>query len=218
MKKIVLVFALMIVQVFSKEYKAPSDSYSLGAWKFESPTGANIKDLNGFSSKYFYLSDENLLCFDIDTNNTSTKSLNNELRNLNNWYVNSTHQLSVTMKAIASPKSYKLVVAQIYGIDDSNVDVASLMKLVIEDGNLYAYIKKNNQSNDIILLKENVINKFFSFDINIDNKNLSIQIDGEEMVSRNVGFWNYRNYFKVGAYPQSKYGEFQVYLNNLSVY
>ena len=55
MKKIVFIFVLILVQVFSKDYKAPSESFSLESWKFESPTGANIKELSGFSSKYFVI-------------------------------------------------------------------------------------------------------------------------------------------------------------------
>ncbi len=182
MKKIFFLFVLMIVQVFSKEYKAPSESYSLDSWKFESPTGANIKELNGFSSKYFYLTDDNLMCFDIDSNNTSTKSLNNEIRHLSNWTVNSSHYLEATMKVTASPKLYKLVVAQIYGINENNGDVAPLLRVMIENGNLYAHIKKDKQNNEVILLKENVIDNFFTMKLKVEDKKLSIDINSGSSV------------------------------------
>lgn len=218
MKKIVFLFVLMIVQLFSKEYKAPSEKYSLGAWKFESPTGTNIKELNGFSSKYFYLTDDNLMCFDIDSNNTSTKSLNNEIRHLSNWTVNSNHYLEATMKVTASPKLYKLVVAQIYGINENNVDVAPLLRIMVENGNLYAHIKKNSQNNDVVLLKENITDNFFTMKLKVENKKIIVSIDGKEVVNRDVGFWNYKNYFKLGAFPQAKIGDFKVSVENFSVY
>ncbi len=218
MKKIFFLFVLMIVQIFSKEYKAPSEGYSLDSWKFESPTGANIKALDGFSSKYFYLTEDNLMNFDIDTNNTSTKSLNNEIRHLNNWYVNSSHQLEITMKVNASPKQYKLVVSQIYGINENNVDVAPLLRVIVENGNLYAYIKTSKQNNEVVLLKENVIDTFFTLKIKVEDKKLSIDINGQKAVNKNVDFWDYKNYFKLGAFPQAKIGDFIVSVKNLSVY
>ena len=218
MKKIFFLFVLMIVQVFSKEYKAPSESYSLDSWKFESPTGANIKELNGFSSKYFYLTDDNLMCFGIDSNNTSTKSLNNEIRHLSNWTVNSSHYLEATMKVTASPKLYKLVVAQIYGINENNGDVAPLLRVMIENGNLYAHIKKDKQNNEVILLKENVIDTFFTMKLKVEDKKLSIDINGQKTINKNIGFWDYKNYFKLGAFPQAKIGDFTVSVKNLSVY
>lgn len=218
MKKIVFIFVLILVQVFSKDYKAPSESFSLESWKFESPTGANIKELSGFSSKYFYLTEDNLMCFDIDSNNTSTKSLNNEIRHLSNWYINSNHYLEASMKVTASPKLYKLVVAQVYGMNESNIDIAPLLRIMIENGNLYAHIKKNKQNNEIVLLKENVVDNFFTIKIETENKNLSIKIDGEKVLNRSVEFWDYKNYFKLGAFPQAKIGDFRVFIRNLSVY
>lgn len=217
MKKLLFIFLLFALEVFSKNYKAPSEGFSLSAWKFESPTGADIKSLTNYSSKYFYLTDDGLLCFDIETSNTSTKSLNNELRNLNNWYATENHQLNVEMKMEASPSNYKLVIAQIYGINTQNQDVAPLIRVMVENGNLYAHIKKNTQNNDIILLKENIGDDFFDLNLKVQNSNLIVKVNNKEVLNRNVSFWTYRNYFKIGAYPQSKNGDFKVCVKSISV-
>ena len=79
-------------------------------------------------------------------------------------------------------------------------------------------LTSNKQNNEVILLKENVIDTFFTMKLKVEDKKLSIDINGQKTINKNIGFWDYKNYFKLGAFPQAKIGDFTVSVKNLSVY
>nr|MBU9918430.1 hypothetical protein [Fusobacteriaceae bacterium] len=59
---------------------------------------------------------------------------------------------------------------------------------------------------------------FFTMKLKVEDKKLSIDINGQKTINKNIGFWDYKNYFKLGAFPQAKIGDFTVSVKNLSVY
>jgi hypothetical protein len=54
-------------------------------------------------------------------------------------------------------------------------------------------------------------------DVRVEGGELSIAVDGEEKVRRNLGFWKYLNYFKAGCYPQATQGVAHVVFRHLAV-
>jgi len=47
---------------------------------------------------------------------------------------------------------------------------------------------------------------------------MTISVNDEEKLHREVGYWKFSNYFKAGCYPQATEGKVKVVFRKLSVY
>ena len=220
MKKLLifLMFILTTMSAFSATYKAPSEKYDFSSWKYETPKGSDIKNLSNYKNKYFNLGEEGDIVFAINPKTDGVDRNKNLLRNSNTWYVDYDHTLSLSMRIEVSVGSYEMNVAEIIGIDDSNKDVAPLVKIVAKDNNLYASVKNLKGTNEYTQIKEEIGQKYFTLKLKIEDKKVIVYVDGKEVLEKDVSFWEHKNSFRFGAYPQTNYGQYKVYVNSFSAY
>ena len=212
--------------VQSASAQTPSSAFDLHDWKITLPGPVEIKDLEGYSSPYFYLSAENEMCFHLDASEKGTtptaKYVRSELRHLPNWRVDESHTLSAEVRAASSLKPDKVTVVQIHGITEDKKDAPPLLRIALQGGDLHAMIKttnlnEKNSPEEKILLREGLGGAFVKIDVRVEGGELFISIDGTEKVRRDLGFWKFLNYFKAGCYPQATEGVADVVFGQLTV-
>ena len=218
-------FALFFCSASAFE-QTPSSVFDLRDWKITLPGPVEIKDLEGYSSPYFYLNKENEMCFHLDASEKGTtpsaKYVRSELRHLPNWRADKFHALSAEVRATSSLKPDKVTLVQIHGITEEKKDAPPLLRIALQGGDLYAMIKKTNlmeknSPEERILLREGLGGAFVKIDVRVGNRELFISIDGHEKVRRDLGFWKFLNYFKAGCYPQATEGMADVVFRQLTV-
>lgn len=206
--------------------QAPSTAFDLHDWKITLPGPKEIKDLEGYSSDYFYLNADKEMCFHLDASEKGTtptaKYVRSELRHLPNWKADESRALSAEVRATSSLKPDKVTVVQIHGITEDKKDAPPLLRIALQDGDLWALLKTTNQNEknspeEKILLRSDLGGSFVKIDVRVEGGQLSIAIDGEEKVRRDLGFWNFLSYFKAGCYPQATEGVADVVFRRLSV-
>jgi len=206
--------------------QAPSTTFNLRDWKITLPGPQEIKDLEGYSSDYFYLNSEKEMCFHLDASEKGTTStakyVRAELRHLPNWKADESHALSVEVRAASSLKPDKVTVVQIHGITENKRDAPPLLRIARQNGDLFAMIKttsrnEKNSPEEKILLREGMGGSFVKIDVRVEDGQLSIAIDDKKMLRRDLGFWKFLNYFKAGCYPQATEGVADVAFRRLSV-
>lgn len=206
--------------------QAPSTAFDLRDWKITLPGPKEIKDLEGYSSDYFYLNADKEMCFHLDASEKGTtptaKYVRSELRHLPNWKADESHALSAEVRAASSLKPDKVTVVQIHGITADKKDAPPLLRIALQNDDLFAMIKttgrnEKNSPEEKILLQGDLGGCFVKIDVRVEGRQLSIAIDGEEKVRRDLGFWNFLNYFKAGCYPQATEGVADTVFRRLSV-
>jgi hypothetical protein len=201
----------------------PSEYYDLANWKLQIPGPREIKNLTDYSSGYFYLAADTAICFELNAaEKGATKNshyVRSELRHVINWAASSKHFLSATIKVSADLPSYQVTVMQIHGITKENENAPPLLRIAVVNNDLYAYLKSDSTGTktEKHLLLSNVSSQYFSAVIKIENAVLSIVINGKEYLRKELGYWKYMNYFKLGCYPQQQEGNFKVFVKGISV-
>ena len=207
--------------------QAPSAAFDLREWKITLPGPKEIKDLEGYSSEYFYLNAEKEMCFQLDASEKGTtpnaKYVRSELRHLPNWRADESRALSAEVRAVSSLDPDKVTVMQIHGITEDKKDAPPLLRIALQDGDLWALLKttsrnEKNTPEEKILLRGALGESFVKIDVRVEGGELSIAVDGEEKVRRNLGFWKFLNYFKAGCYPQATQGVAHVVFRHLAVH
>ena len=207
--------------------QAPSTAFDLSEWKITLPGPKEIKDLEGYSSDYFYLNAEKEMCFQLDASEKGTtpnaKYVRSELRHLPNWRADESRALSAEVRAVSSLDPDKATVMQIHGITEDKKDAPPLLRIALQDGDLWALLKttsrnEKNTPEEKILLRGALGESFVKIDVRVEGGELSIAVDGEEKVRRNLGFWKFLNYFKAGCYPQATQGVAHVVFRHLAVH
>jgi hypothetical protein len=206
--------------------QAPSTAFDLRDWKITLPGPKEIKDLEGYRSDYFYLNAEKEMCFHLDASEKGTtpnaKYVRSELRHLPNWRADESRALSAEVRAASSLDPDKVTIVQIHGITEDKKDAPPLLRIALQDGDLWALLKttsrnEKNSPEEKILLRGGLGGSFVKIDVRVEGGELSISVDGEEKVRRNLGFWKFLNYFKAGCYPQATEGIADVTFRRLSV-
>lgn len=204
----------------------PSSAFDLRDWKLTLPGPKEIKNLDGYSSEYFYLNDEKAMCFHLDASEKGTTPnasyVRSELRHLPNWKTDGSHLLSAEVKAVSSLKPDKLTVIQIHGMTEEKGDAPPLLRIALQHGDLFAIVKTTAQNEknspvEKILLRKGLGESFAKIDVRVTNAQLFVLVDGEEKFRRDLGFWKFLNYFKAGCYPQATEGVADVTFRQLSV-
>jgi hypothetical protein len=207
--------------------QAPSTAFDLSEWKITLPGPKEIKDLEGYSSDYFYLNAEKEMCFQLDASEQGTtpnaKYVRSELRHLPNWRADESHALSAEVRAASSLDPDKVTVVQIHGITEYKKDAPPLLRIALQDGDLWALLKttsrnEKNSPEEKILLRGALGESFVKINVRVEGGEISIAVDGEEKVRRNLGFWKFLNYFKAGCYPQATQGVAHVVFRHLAVH
>lgn len=206
--------------------QAPSTAFDLHEWKLTLPGPKEVKDLGGYSSGYFYLNADKEMCFHLDASEKGTTPnasyVRSELRHLPNWRAGESHALSAELRATSSLKPDKLTVLQIHGMTEEKGDAPPLLRIALQDGDLFAIIKTTGQSEknspvEKVLLRKGLGGAFAKIDVQVSEGQLSVDIDGAEKVRRALGFWGFLNYFKAGCYPQATDGVADVTFRRLIV-
>ena len=207
--------------------QAPSTAFDLSEWKITLPGPKEIKDLEGYSSDYFYLNAEKEMCFQLDASEKGTtpnaKYVRSELRHLPNWRADESRALSAEVRAASSLDPDKVTVVQIHGITEDKKDAPPLLRIALQDGDLWALLKttsrnEKNSPEEKILLRGALGESLVKIDVRVEGGELSVAVDGEEKVRRNLGFWKFLNYFKAGCYPQATQGVAHVVFRHLAVH
>ncbi len=224
--KLLFPFYIMFFCSFSLTgdvYKAPSLRFDLKDFKLQIPGPVDIKELNNYASQYFYLTTDSLMCFSLDASeqgHTANSSfVRSELRHITNWYASEKHHLKATLKVNSDVQVYKVTVLQIHGITIDNKNAPPLLRIAVNNNNLYCFVKTDNRGDNTekTLLKEDVYNQFITIEIIVENNQLNIKLNGQNKYSKDLHFWEYKNYFKLGCYPQVHQGIFSIYFKSFEV-
>ena len=224
MKQIFLYAALLSLLGASPALadSAPSTVFDLQNWKLQIPGPKDIANLKNYFSKYFYLNDKNEICFHLDAadkgTTANTEYVRSELRHLPNWTVDQTHTLSASLHVVSHLNPDKVTVLQIHGMTDDGGNAPPLLRVAVNNGDLVAVIKTDSEGdhNDTVILKKGLGNGSVSIQVTVQSKQLTITVDGQQIVSRDIPFWKFLNYFKAGCYPQAKHGTADVMFSSLS--
>jgi hypothetical protein len=188
----------------------------LSVWKLQIPGPKEVKDLKTYSSEYFERTPEGWIVFHLDCaekgHTPNTKYVRSELRHLPNWDVSGTHVLSGTVSVDSSASPDKVTVLQIHGITDQGDNAPPLLRVAVDNGDVYAHIKPDNSGDktEHVKMLSGVGKNFFECEIRIEHKRMIILVNGKEKVNRDLSFWKYPNYFKAGCYPQALKGKVNV--------
>jgi len=203
----------------------PAQAFDLRGWKLQIPGPSEVKgkDLENYASGYFFLNAEREMCFSLDAaekgTTPNTKYVRSELRHLQDWTVDGVHTLSGEVRVVSSLKPSKVTVLQIHGITPEGDNAPPLLRVALNDGDLYAVIKTDpaGTKTESTLLKRKVGTGYVSVSVHVDHGTLSVAVDGEKKASRDVSSWKFSNYFKAGCYPQATEGNVQVFFRKLTV-
>ncbi len=201
----------------------PSTAFDLKGWKLQIPGPQDIKKLENYSSKYFYLDEHKQMCFSLDAADKGTtpgaKYVRSELRHLPNWKASEDHALSAEFHLDCHLQPDKVTVMQIHGITEQNKERTPLLRIAVNNGDLVAVVQNgvDRHENDATVLKKNLGSEPVTIDVVVKGEHLKISLNGEEKFDRSLAFWKFLNYFKAGCYPQAKEGTGLVMFRKLTV-
>jgi hypothetical protein len=201
---------------------APSKSFDLHNWKLQVPGPKEFKALQNYSSAYFNLNESNEMCFHLNAAEPGTTPdahyVRSELRHLPNWRTSETHSLSAEVRVTSNLKPDKVTVVQIHGITEQGADAPPLLRVAVNNGDLVAVIKTTSEGdqNETVKLLKGLGTQSVKIDVTVKAKQLTIDINGEEKLSRNLDYWKFFNYFKAGCYPQTTEGTVDVMFRSLT--
>jgi hypothetical protein len=203
---------------------ALSSAFDLQGWKLQIPGPKDVKQLQNYSSKYFYLDEHKEMCFWLDAADKGTtpgaKYVRSELRHLPNWKASETHALSAEFHLNCHLKPDKITVVQIHGITVEDKDAPPLLRVAVNNGDLVAVVQHGNgrHDNDTLVLKKDLGSEPVTIDVAVKAEQLTIRLDGQEKLNRSLTFWKYLNYFKAGCYPQATEGTALVMFRKLTAH
>jgi hypothetical protein len=201
----------------------PSHVFDLRGWKLQIPGPKEIKELDGYTSRFFYLNREREMCFALDASEKGTtpnaKYVRSELRHLPNWPANESHSLSAEVRAESRLDPDKVTVLQIHGITEDRKDAPPLLRIALQKGDLVAVVQTGSErgQNTPTTLKKGLRDGWANVEIVVEQKRLIIHLDGRRALERDLAFWPYPNYFKAGCYPQATKGDALVAFRRLKV-
>jgi len=204
--------------------EAASKYFDFKGWKLQIPGPLDVKDLNNYTNSHFYLAADTTLCFNLDAaeqgHTANTHYVRSELRHELNWATNTKHEISARVKVTTNQKDYQVTVVQIHGITEDNENAPPLLRVAMFNGDVYAYLKSDalGQKTEKILLLNGIDNKYFDVTVKMENWNLKILVNGRECLRKPLYYWNFKNYFKLGCYPQGVEGLFKIYFKSFSAY
>jgi hypothetical protein len=219
-----VVFTVLLVsrtQVHAAD-PAPSSAFDLSHWKLQIPGPKEVKALKGYTSPYFYLNADKEMTFHLDASEKGTTPnthyVRSELRHLPNWKATESHRLSAEVRAVSHFNPDKVTVLQIHGIMQDNSDAPPLLRIALNNGDLVAVLKTdgNGDKNDTIKLIKKLGSGWVKVDIAVDHQKLTVRVNGETKVNRDLSYWTIPNYFKAGCYPQATTGTADVFIRRLS--
>ena len=199
----------------------PSQAFDLHAWKLQVPGPIEVKDLRNYSSGYFFLNGSREMCFSLDAaeqgTTPNTKYVRSELRHLPDWTLDGSHTLTGEVRVISHLQPDKLTVLQIHGITPAGDNAPPLLRIAVENGDLYADVKGDaeGEKTDKVLLKPGVKSGYVKVAIIVKGHQLRVLVDGQEKLARDLSYWKFSNYFKAGLYPQATQGTAQVFFRKL---
>ncbi len=201
----------------------PSQAFDLRGWKLQIPGPLEVKDLQNYSSGYFFLTGSREMCFALDAAEKgatpNTKYVRSELRHLPEWTADGTHMLTGEVRVVSALQPNKITVLQIHGITPEGDNAPPLLRIAFKDGDLFAELKPDNSGveTDSILLKRGVKSSYVRVAIVVKSGKLHVTVDGMEKLVRDLSYWKFSNYFKAGCYPQATQGTVQVFFRKLTV-
>ncbi|MEW5853533.1 MAG: polysaccharide lyase family 7 protein, partial [Myxococcota bacterium] len=201
----------------------PAENFDLTHWKLTIPGPTEIKpdQLASYSSNYFYTDPvTGAMAFWLDSSeegSTANSSyVRSELREMMdpndktvNWPMSGTHVLTADLQLLyTSETPDQVTVLQIHGITDDGGNVPPLLRVALMDGDLYAKVKTNASGSDTesVLLTTGINSDRFVTEVRVVDSRLIITVNGVVELDRDVSFWDHRNYFKAGLYPQAQSG------------
>lgn len=201
----------------------PLSAIDLSVWKLQIPGPKEVKDLKTYSSEYFERTKEGWIIFHLDCadkgHTPNTKYVRSELRHLPDWDVTGTHILSGIINVDSTANPDKVTVLQIHGITDQGDNAPPLLRVAVDNGDVYAHIKKDNSGDktEHVKMLGGIGKKDFECTVKIENRRMIISVNGTEKVNKDLSFWKYPNYFKAGCYPQALKGKVNVTFKSLTV-
>ncbi|MGJ8639385.1 MAG: polysaccharide lyase family 7 protein [Opitutaceae bacterium] len=185
---------------------------ALGASKLQYPDSATDADaaalLAGHDEAYFTLADTDKMEF-----TQAVDDMRTELRNLNNWNVNTTVQTAHANVSVESQAGEEITIMQIH--DDANTGIGTgpnkpLLRIYRSnsDGKAYAIIKSDNGGvNNLPLVDLGTMNTgtYYDIDVTVDNGTLTVNFGGAgtpQVNAIDVSYWNFPSYWKAGLYLQ----------------
>ncbi len=142
-----------------------------------------------------------------------------ELRQRANWTADEAHALVAEVKAVSQLVPDKLTLLQIHGIGPDGGNAPPLLRIAMNHGDLYAFIKTSadGDKTDSLLLERGVAGRYFIAEVAVNARRLVIRINRQEKVNRDIAYWPFENYFKAGCYPQARQGRATVTFRSLTV-
>lgn len=192
---------------------------ALAASKYQNPDSTTAATstalIAGFeqnnSDGVFEIQDTDKMAFGISSYSSGSVE-RAELRNLNNWNVNTTVQTAHANVTVTAQANDKVTILQIH--DDANSGVGTgpnkpLLRIYRDasDGKMWATIKDTAAGDTnlpIIDLGTMNLGTYYDVDITVDNGALTIAVDSvvSSVNAMDVSFWNWPSYWKAGAYLQ----------------
>ena len=203
------------------ETAPPSQAFDLHEWKLQVPGPHEFKDLRNFSSGYFFLNGSREMCFSLDSaeqgTTPNTKYVRSELRHVPDWTADTSHTLTGEVRVVSHLQPDKVTVLQIHGVTAEGDNAPPLLRIALNNGNLYAAVKPDSTGDktDMVLLKPGVKTDYVKVAIVVKDHQLRVLVDGEEKLARDLSYWKFSNYFKAGCYPQATQGTVQVFFRKL---
>ena len=231
---LLLVFFLSCASGVEKNqaaWRTPSHLISEKEWKLQFPGGTKMAEqklLGGYASRYYSLyCDEDgteWIHFALDGadsgHSKNTRYVRSELRHVENWNLLNRRSMSYTFRANASQAQSSYTVGQIHILPDDSVipgETSPLLRLEIVKNQFRAKIKDYADGHyETIILCGYKDGSEKRVAVETVGENLSVFVDGEKKFTRRV-FCPFKNYFKVGIYPQQTHGLFDVFVKDLVV-
>ena len=202
----------------------PARLFMLTDWKLQLPGPEEIKQIpENYFSHYFYGTVDSVVCFQLDAaekgHTANSEFVRSELRHRKDWAITSSHSLSAKIRVEAKAEANKVTVLQIHGINPDHSNAPPLLRIAFNDHSLYAFIKTDitGANTEKIFLQQFFDSNYIAISILTNNGTLKIYTDNQLRVERDLHFWSYLNYFKIGCYPQVKSGFFKVLCKDVNV-
>ena len=200
---------------------APSAAFDLRKWKLQIPGPAEVKLLQNYSSGYFHLNAAREMCFHLDAAEKgatiNAHYVRSELRHTADWNSSEAHSLSAEFRVVSNLTPDKVTALQIHGITDEGTDAPPLLRIAVNNGDLVAMIKTDNdgENTETVMLKKQLKSGWAKVDVTVKGRQLKITVDHQVKLTRSLAFWKFKNYFKAGCYPQATQGTADVFFRKL---
>ena len=200
----------------------PSQGADLQGWKLQIPGPQEVKNLEGYDSRYFGTGKDGDLHFRLDAAEPGATAnsayVRSELRHLAEWPIGEAHALSAEFRVVSRLKPDRVTVLQIHGITAEGENAPPLLRIALNEGDLVAVLKTGPSGEETrrLPLRKALGSHWASVDIRLEGRLMKILVDGQVRVLQDLSYWPHRNYFKAGCYPQAKRGKVEVTFKSLS--